>query len=128
MRVIEFKEFITMKIKLAALMLAALVSMQGAVQSQAADDKSAGDILLHGVTLPVRLVGGALTGTYGFLKGGVEESYDMSAEANDKVLDADASPAQVLIWPFTIPVGFVKGAVTGFGDKFPSGYTFIDGE
>lgn len=115
-----------MKLKLAALMLAAVVCMQGAAQSHA--DKTAGEILLHGATLPIRLVGGALTGTYGFVKGGIEESYDLSAEANDKVQDAEATPAQILVWPFTIPIGFVKGAFTGFGEEFPTGYTFIDGE
>jgi len=115
-----------MKLKLAVLMLAAMVSLQGAVNQSQADDMTAGDLVLHAATLPIRLVGGALTGTYGLVKGGMEGSYDMSAEANDKVQDAGATPAQILIWPFTIPVGFVKGGLTGFGEHFPDGYTFID--
>ncbi len=118
-----------MNIKFAAVMLAATLMLQGAVAVSHADDDTAdkvADVFIHTLTLPFRLVTGAATGTYGFVTGGAKEAYDMSADVNDRIVDAGTTPAQLLIWPFTLSVGLIKGGVTGFAEKFPEGYDYWD--
>ncbi len=111
--------------KLAALALATTMVMSSAAPSHA-DTETATDLIIHTFTLPFRLVTGGLTGTYGLVTEGAREAYNLSADVNDRVVDAGTSPAQLLLWPFTIPVGFVKGGFTGFADQFPDGYGYWD--
>ncbi len=114
-----------MKKKLTVMLLACMLAMQTASASFAAAD-TATDLIIHTLTLPFRLTTGALTGTYGLVTGGFQGAYDMSADANERIVDAGTTPAQVLVWPFTIPAGFIKGGVTGFADKFVDGYSYWD--
>ena len=114
-----------MKTKLAALMLATTMVLSAAAPSYADSDTTT-DVVLHTLSLPFRLVTGGLTGTYGLIEGGAREAYDMSADVNDRVVDAGTTPAQLLLWPFTLPIGFVKGGVEGFAHRFPDGYSYWD--
>ncbi len=76
----------------------------------------------HTVSLPLRLVTGAVTGTGGGIVAGAEKVGEAVSDTNEYIVDEDLTPAQLVAVPVAIPVGFVLGSPIGFVDYFKKGY------
>lgn len=100
-------------------LLFALVASMGASFAHADSELNSG---LYLASVPFRIVTGAVTSVGTGLNQGAKEAYQMSADANQRVMESNMTPAQVLVWPFTITLGTVKGLATGMTSGFVDGY------
>jgi len=101
-------------------LLFALVASMGASFAHADGGELNSGLYLASV--PFRIVTGAVTSIGTGLNQGVKEAYEMSHDANHRVMESNMTPAQVLVWPFTITLGTVKGLATGMTSGFVDGY------